>query len=81
MGVDPDTMRVLIRRRTGQLYLQPSGAWTPNRRTARNFASSLLASAWAKEQRLLDAEILLAWADPSYDFVVLRTCAGSEAWI
>ncbi len=66
-------MRVLIRRRRQQDYLQPSGEWGADRSTARNFISSVEACSWAHEENLAEVEVLLAFDDKSYDLVVFRT--------
>ncbi len=66
-------MRILIRKRASEYYLQPSGGWSTKRETAREFPSSVFAYWWAQEQELLGIEILLAFDyDPSYDFACLR---------
>ena len=65
-------MRVLIRKREDQLYLQPSGKWSEARDTARAFESSSFAYWWAREQELLGIDIVLAFDDSRYDFVPLR---------
>ncbi len=62
--------RILLRQ--GQGYLQPSGEWSEARTTAREFASSLLAYWWAKEQQLLGVEVVMAYADGQPDFVSMR---------
>jgi hypothetical protein len=63
-------MQVLLRKKTAPLYLQPSGEWTDCRATARVFGTTLLAYCWAKEEQLLDAVILLAFAYPQKDIVL-----------
>ena len=65
-------MRILIRKREGQLYLQPSGIWSTNRSMAKEFESSVFAYWWAQEQKLLGIDILMAFEDTAYDFVPLR---------
>jgi hypothetical protein len=65
-------MRVLIRRQNTEYYLQPDGGWGLNRKHARSFISSIVAYYWAKEQRLLNAEIVLSFRDPQFDMRVLR---------
>ncbi len=62
--------RILLRQ--GHLYLQPSGEWNEAKATARQFASSLLAYWWAKEQRLLGVEVVMASSDGQPDFVSMR---------
>ena len=65
-------MRILIRKREGQFYLQPSGKWLPNREAAKRFESSMFAYWWAQEQNLLGIEIVLAFDNPAHDVVPLR---------
>lgn len=64
--------RILIRKREGDLYLQPSGEWSEERQTARAFIGSVAAYYWAKEQELLGVEVLMAFADERYDIVTFR---------
>ncbi len=64
-------MRILLRHRETHLYLQRSGKWSSDRETAREFPTSVLAYFWAKEQRLLNAQILLAFADPRMDIACM----------
>ncbi len=66
-------MRVLLRQQETGFYLQPSGEWSKSRETAREFANSVVAFWWAKEQQLLGTEVLLAFANPQNDFVSMRT--------
>ena len=66
----PPGMKVFIRR--GALYLQPTGGWSADRGTAEQFGSSTFALWWAKEHTLMDFEIVLAFANPSYDFAPLN---------
>ncbi len=66
-------MRILLRQQVGQLYLQPNGDWTTERETAREFTSSAVAYYWALEKRLLGIEVLLAFNNPEYDFVTMRS--------
>lgn len=65
-------MKVLIRKRDREIYLQPSGEWSPSRETAKQFENSSFALWWAREQQLLGIDILLAFEDPRWDFVPLR---------
>ena len=62
--------RILLRQGTD--YLQPSGEWGRARETAKEFATSLLAYWWAKEQQLLGVEVVMAFADGQSDFVPMR---------
>ena len=68
----PYGMRILIRKREERTYLRPSGKWSPNRKTAKQFERSVFAYWWAQEQKLLGIDILMAFDDPKYDFVPLR---------
>lgn len=61
-----------MRQQKSQRYLQPSGEWNESRETAREFASSVLAYWWAKEQNLLGIDVLMAYADANKDFVSMR---------
>ncbi len=65
-------MRVLLRKRQGQLYMQPSGEWGQSRETARTFPGTVFAYYWAKEKELLGVEVLLAFDDSHWDVVTLR---------
>jgi hypothetical protein len=65
-------MRALIRRQNSEFYLQPSGRWGVDREKARSFISLIVAYYWAKEQRLLDREVVLAFDSPRYEIRVLR---------
>ncbi len=65
-------MRVLLRKRQGQLYMQPSGEWGEGRETARTFPTSMLAYYWAMEKKLLGVEVLLAFDDERWDVVTVR---------
>jgi len=62
--------RIVLRH--GQEYLQPSGDWNKARATAREFVSSLVAYAWAKQQQLLGVEVVMVYADGQADFVTMR---------
>ena len=62
-------MQVLLRQ--GDKYLQRTGSWGP-KETARDFTSGFIAYCWAKERKLLGAEVLLAFHDPRLDIVVFR---------
>lgn len=64
--------RFCLRQQKSQRYLQPSGEWNESRETAREFASSVLAYWWAKEQNLLGIDVLMAYADANKDFVSMR---------
>jgi hypothetical protein len=64
-------MRILIRKREGKQYLQPTSQWSPNRTAAKDFESSVFAYWLAQEQALLDIDILMAFDNPKYDFVPL----------
>ncbi len=66
------SFRILLRQQKGQKYLQPSGEWNETRATAREFATSLLAYWWAKEQQLLGVEVVMAYADAQRDVVSMR---------
>jgi hypothetical protein len=65
-------MRILLRKWTGKLYLQPSGEWSADRQSAREFTSGPVAYWWAKEQRLLGVEVVLAFDDEQFDVVTMR---------
>ncbi len=65
-------LRILIRKRATEFYLQPSGAWNLSRQRARQFATSIIAYVWAKEQNLVGIEVVLAFKNPVYDFALLR---------
>src|SRR5262245_24282465 len=64
--------RILLKRRKGQQYLQPSGEWTEVRETARGFPTAVIAYDWASEQELLGIDILLTFEDSKWDFVTFR---------
>ncbi len=64
-------MRILLRQKS-QRYLQPSGEWAEDRKTARDFTNSAAAYFWALEQQLFGAEVLMAFEDPRWDIVLLR---------
>jgi hypothetical protein len=61
---DDRSFRILLRQPLGPQYLQPDGDWSGNRETARSFVASIVAYWWAVEQRLLKAEVVLAFKDP-----------------
>jgi hypothetical protein len=65
-------LRILLRQAGTELYLQPSGEWTCDREAAQEFDNSVLAYFWAKEQKQLGTEVLLAYANPADDFVAMR---------
>ncbi len=72
--------RILLRKRVeprhgreAGFYLQPGGGWGKNRGTARQFAHTVDACWWAQEQEYLDAEIILAYAEPGRDYSCMRT--------
>ncbi len=72
--------RILLRKRReprhgpqAGFYLQPGGDWAEDRETARQFAHTVEARWWAKEQEYLDAEIILAHSDPGRDYSCMRT--------
>lgn len=56
-------------------YLQPGGDWGENRESARQFAHTVDAHWWAKEQEYLRAEIILAYPDPGRDYSCMRARA------
>jgi hypothetical protein len=64
-------MRIVLRNRKSRLYLQPSGEWGADRDTARDFPTSVVAYFWAKEQQLLNVQILLTFADPRLDIACM----------
>ncbi len=66
-------MRILLRQQQTGLYLQPSGEWREERRTAQTFANAVAAYVWAQGQRLPGSEILLAFDDPRHDLIAMRT--------
>ena len=72
--------RILLRKCLSQrnaqqagFYLQPTGDWSKNRKTARHFTHTVDAHWWAKEQECLDAEVVLAYSDPDRDYGCMRT--------
>jgi len=65
-------MRILLRQRATGLYWQPSGVWGPARDSARSFANSFAAYRWAREQRLLGIEVLMAFNDQEYDLISMQ---------
>ena len=67
----PKPTRVLLRRARDSLYLQPSGDWTQNRETAREFASGFEAYLWAKEHNLVSIEVIIAFKNPQRDIVLM----------
>ena len=64
-------MRVVLRQPETGLYLQPSGDWAPERETAREFLSAVVAYWWAVEQKLA-AEVWFALRDSSKDFACAK---------
>jgi hypothetical protein len=70
-------MKVLILK--GELYLQPTGEWSANRETAREFESSSAAYQWAREQLIADYQVVLESDGPAYDFVPLKLYDDSSA--
>ncbi len=65
--------RIVMRRRTGQEYLQPSGAWSDNRETARVFESSSFTYHRARKHRLLVIDVRTAVDAVQRDFVTMKT--------
>ncbi len=64
-------MRILLRQNATGLYLQPSGQWTENRETARDFQSAVGACYWALAQRLEGIHVLYAFANPALDVAAM----------
>ena len=71
-------MRVVLRQEGTGLYLQPDGTWSLCREQAREFISASVAYWWAMEQRLLRAEVWLAYANPKDDFACMKIEPGSK---
>ena len=71
-------MRVLLRQTGTELFLQPSGDWASNRKTARQFFSAAIAYWWAIEQKLLGVEVLLAQSNTGKDFVAMKVRKGPD---
>ena len=69
-------MRILLRQQDSGFYLQPSGQWSNDRKTAREFVDATAAYWWAVEQSLPAAEVLLAFTDTSEDFVSMSVKKG-----
>lgn len=72
--------RILLRKRrqpsnasAAGCFLQPDGHWSENRQTARQFAHTVDAHWWAKEQDYLGAEVVLVYPDPSRDYPCIST--------
>ncbi len=77
-GVEHDLLkrsrvRVLVRQQQTGLYLQESGEWSDGRETAWEFGNPALAQRWVKQQKRLRLEVVLAFFDPRYDYVAMRT--------
>ncbi len=66
-----NVMRIVLRRRE-ELYLQPSGQWTNNRETAREFETSFQAFSLAQNENWIHSEVVLTFGDPLYDLVALQ---------
>ncbi len=62
-------MRILLRQQKSEKYLQPTGEWSEERETAREFLSSVLAFLWARERKFRGVEVLMAFENPRWDFV------------
>ena len=67
-----DSLRILLRQQKTGLYLQASGEWGGSRDSAKGFEDSVIAYAWAKEQKLIGANVLMALAEEHYDVVLAR---------
>src|SRR5215467_1788541 len=68
-------MRVVLRQSDSGLYLQPSGEWSPDRETAREFLSAVVAYWWSVEQDLM-ADVWMVLKDPTDDFACMRAQSG-----
>jgi hypothetical protein len=71
-------MRILLRQPETGLFLQPTGEWTANRETAREFGGAVNAYLWASERGLFGTEVWLALIDPLKDFVCIRVQGGKH---
>jgi len=71
-------MRFLLRQTGTELFLQFSGDWTNNRKTARKFISAAIAYWWAIEQKLFGVEVLQAQSEPGKDFVAMKVRKGTD---
>jgi len=67
-----ESLRILLRQQRTGLYLQASGGWGGDRDSARGFEDSIMACAWAKEQKVIGANVLMALAEEQYDVVLAR---------
>ena len=67
-----DSLRILLRQQRTGLYLQASGEWGGNRDSAKGFEDSIMACAWAKEQNVIGANVLMALGEEQYDLVLAR---------
>ena len=71
-------MSVVLRQQETGHYFQCSGKWNPNRETAKEFLSALVAYWWAVDKRLLGTEVWLALADPRKDLVCMKVQSASN---
>ena len=71
-------MRILLRQPETGLFLQPTGEWSHDRETARQFAGAVNAYFWALERGLTGTEVWLALVDPLKDFVCIRVQGGKH---
>ena len=71
-------MHILLRQPGTGRFLQPTGEWTRNKKTARQFGSAVNAYLWASERGLIGTEVWLALLDPLKDFVCIRVQAGEH---
>jgi hypothetical protein len=71
-------MRVVLKAGETGLYLQPNGAWSQNRESAREFVSSVEAYWWAIERGLQGTEVWLAVTDPKKDFPCITIQSDSN---
>ncbi len=64
-------MRVVLRNMKTGLFFRNSDDWSENAEAARDFVDATTALYFAKEQELLDVEIMLKFENPRHDVVVL----------
>ncbi len=74
-------MKVLLRNSRTGLFFQSSGDWDSERSTAREFLSASVAYWWAVDKHLVDTEVVVAFDEPSKDFVVMHVNALSSSEI
>ncbi len=71
-------MRVVLRNMKTGLFFRNSADWSENAEEARDFMDATTALYFAKEQELLDVEILLKFQNPKYDIVVLTNSHAGD---